>query len=181
MYPPACPYGDDIMILCRSRQEAKAALEQTKNILEDKLSLKLNSKKAKTARKSQAFKFLGYLFGSGYSDYKMPRPQAVKAFKTKVRKVTRRQQPKAMSQIVKELNPVIRGRGRYFVYGKSKRVFWKLDCWIRDRLRAYKLKKWSKLSYQKIPGWRFEKLGLNSLYGLLKQQRPELFLVKGQR
>jgi group II intron reverse transcriptase/maturase len=167
-------YADDILILCRSKREAESALKETKIILEGELKLKVNMEKTKIFHKSQTFEFLGYLFGSGYSDYKMPRPRAIESFKARVRWKTRRQQPKAMSQIIEELNPIIRGWGRYFMYGNSKRIFWQLDCWIRDRVRAYKLKKWSKLSYQKIPGYRLEKMGLVSLYGLFSQQRPKI-------
>lgn len=174
-------YADDIRILCQSKQEAEVALKEARDILEGEIGLKVNTEKTKIKHKSQTFEFLGYLFGSGYSDYKMPRPRAIEAFKAKVRWATRRQQPKSMSQIVEELNPIIRGWGRYFVYGNSKRIYWQLDCWIRDRLRAYKLKRWSKLSYQKISGRRLEKMGLVSLYRLLNQQRLKLSPVKGQR
>lgn len=174
-------YADDIIILCQSRQKAELALKETRHILEDKLGLRLNLEKTRLVHKSQTFQVLGYLFGSGYSDYKMPRSRAIDTFKAKVRRITRRQQPKTMSQIIEELNPVIRGWGRYFMYGNSKRVFWQLDCWIRDRLRAYRLKKWSKLSYRKIPGSRFKKMELVSLYRLLSQQHPKLLLAKGQR
>lgn len=174
-------YADDIIILCRTKEEAERALTRAKEILERELGLKVNEEKTTIRHKRQGFEFLGHLFGSGYSDYKMPRPRAVEAFKAKVRRITRRQQPKAMSKIIEELNPVIRGWGRYFIDSNCKRVYWELDCWIRDRLRAYRLRKWSKLSHRKISRHKLESMGLVSLYGLLKQHELKLLPAKGQR
>lgn len=174
-------YADDIIILCQGREEAERVLTRAKGILEKDLGLRINEEKTTIKHKKQGFEFLGHLFGSGYSDYKMPRQRAIEAFKEKVRQITRRQQPKAVSKIIEELNPVIRGWGRYFIDTNCKRAYWELDCWIRDRVRAYRLKKWSKLSHQKISGYKLEVMGLVSLYKLLKQHELKLLLVKGQR
>jgi len=106
---------DDIVILCQSRTEANRALRLTRQILEKESNLKLNSQKTKIAHKTQTFEVLGFLFGCGYSDYKIPRERAVKTFKEKVRHITRRRQPKSMSKIISELNPVVRGWGNYFL------------------------------------------------------------------
>lgn len=174
-------YADDIMILCQDKVEADRALNRAKQILEIELGLMVNEEKTGIIHKRQGFEFLGHLFGSGYSDYKMPRRRAIEAFKTKVREITRRQQPKAMSKIIEELNPVIRGWGRYFIGSNCKRVYWELDSWARDRVRAYRLRKWSKLSYLKISSHKLESMGLVSLYKLLRQYELKLLLAKGQR
>jgi group II intron reverse transcriptase/maturase len=174
-------YADDVVILCRRKEDAQRALEDARCILEEKLRLQMNREKTRIVHKSQTFEFLGYLFGHGYSDYKMPRPTSIERFKEKVRYLTRRQQPRAMSEIVERLNPVIRGWGRYYVYGHSNRVFWKLDCWIRDRVRAYKRKKWSALAYQKIQGRQLEQMGLVSLYRMYTQYHKPLLPVTGQQ
>ncbi|MCD6231467.1 hypothetical protein J7K28_02385 [Candidatus Aerophobetes bacterium] len=81
----------------------------------------------------------------------MPRDRAVKAFKEKVRHITHRHQPKSMSKIIGELNPVVRGWGNYFLKGNCQRIFDQLDFWLRNRVTTFKLK------------------------------RPELLPVKGQR
>lgn len=174
-------YADDIIILCQGKEEAERVLTRAKEILERQLGLRVNEEKTRIRHKREGFEFLGHLFGSGYSDYKMPRLRAIEALKAKVRQITRREQPKAMSEIIEELNPVIRGWGRYFIDSNCKRVYWELDCWIRDRLRAYRLKKWSKLLHQKIPRHKLKDMGLVSLYELLKQHELKLLPVKGQR
>ena len=131
-------YADDIIILARSRDEAEKALKRTREILEGELNLKLNAQKTKIVHKRQTFEFLGFLFGCGYSDYKIPRKRAIKTFKDKVRHLTRRQQPKSMSQIVRELNPVVRGWGNYYLRGNCQRIFTQLDFWLRNRGTAFK-------------------------------------------
>lgn len=177
-------YADDIVILARTKEEAEKALERTKQILEKELKLSINPAKTRIRHKSKTFEFLGYIFGCKYADYKIPRPEAVKKYKDKVRRITRRQQPKSIVQIIEGLKPVIRGWAKYFMEGNCKRIFWQLDCWTRDRVRAYKLKKWSKLSHLKISGESLEKMGLITLYSFLTQRQPKqlaLFPAKGQR
>lgn len=174
-------YADDIVILCRSKQEAEKALAQTQEILEKQLGLKVNAEKTRILHKSQSFEFLGYAFGYGYSDYKLPRPKAIDKFKERIRQLTRRNQPKSMSQIIKEINPVIRGWRNYFKYGMSKRIFWELDCWIANRLRAYKVKRWGLRTHLKMPHSIFERMGLVTLNETFYPNQPNLLPAMGQR
>jgi len=179
-------YADDIVILCQKKIEAEQALRKTREILERELNLKLNPEKTKITHKSKGFEFLGYNFfgyeeGKWKGNWKIPRKRAIETFKDKIRYLTRRQQPKSMSEIIKEINPVIRGWGNYFIYGTCKRKFWQLDCWIRDRVKAYKVRGWGKLAHLKYPNWKLKLMGLCSLSGLLYHRRLELLLVRGQR
>ena len=156
-------YADDILIMAKTQAEAQGALQRTKEILEKELELRLNSEKTSLRHKRKAFEFLGYLFGCGYTDYKIPRKRAIDKFKNKIRRITRRQQPKKIEEIIKELNPVIRGWRNYFIYGNCKKIFWSLDCWIENRLRAFKVKTWGYRTHLKMPHELFEKLGLLTL------------------
>lgn len=173
-------YADDMIILCRKRQEAERALERTRQILQKELGLTLNEEKTRIIHKSQPFEFLGYLFGRGYSDYKIPQKRAIDSFKNKVRWITRRQQPKKLEEVIKELNPVIRGWRNYFIYGNCKRIFWELDCWVENRLRAFKVKRWGLRTHLKMPHEVFEKLGLATLNETFYPNYNNLLLVKGQ-
>jgi group II intron reverse transcriptase/maturase len=173
-------YADDIVVMCRTRQEAEIALVRIRQVLEGQLKLKLNNQKTKVIQKSQGFEFLGYYFGNGYSDYKLPRKRAIEAFKDKVRYISRRQQPKSMSMIIAELNPVVRGWGNYFVKGNCKRIFTELDLWIKKRITAYKLKRQGGYGHQKYPYSRFRAMGMLFLQDLLYAGQPELSPVMGQ-
>lgn len=177
----AVRFADDIVILCRSRTEAEKALRRTREILEGELSLKLNSQKTKITHKRKTFEFLGFLFGCGYSDYKIPRERAVKAFKDKVRHLTRRHQPKSMSQIISELNPVVRGWGNYFLKGNCQRRFNQLDFWLRNRVTAFKLKRQGGYGHRKYPYSKLKAMGMLFLKDLLYARRPDLLPAKGQR
>lgn len=174
-------YADDIIILCQSKLGAEEALRKAREILEVELRLSLNADKTKMTHKTQGFEFLGYYFGCGYSDYKMPRRRAIEAFKEKIRLITRRQQPKSMLGIIREINPIIRGWANYFIYGNCRRLFWELDCWTRDRVKAYKVRGWGKLAHLKYPNWKLKAMGLCSLTGLLYLHQQKLLPATGQR
>jgi len=174
-------YADDVVILCRDKQEAERALERTRRILQAELGLRLNEEKTRVIHKSQPFEFLGYLFGRGYSDYKIPRKRAIDSFKAKVRWITRRQQPRKVEEVIRELNLVIRGWRNYFIYGNCKRIFWELDCWIENRLRAFEVKSWGLRAHLIMPHEVFEKLGLATLNDTFYPDFNGLLPVKGQR
>jgi len=150
-------YADDIVVLCRSEEEAKRVMAKIKEILEGELRLKLNPEKTRIVHLSKGFEFLGYVFRWGY---KYPRNKSREAFEDKIRHMTRRSQPKSVSQIIKEINPVIRGWGNYFMYGSCLMLYRKYDYWIRRRLRAFKAKKWVSIrTWREYPESRWKELG----------------------
>lgn len=169
-------YADDWVIPCRSKQQAQRALEITREIIRQDLGLQLNSEKTKITHIKQGFEFLGYLFKEGYSLYSFPSVKAIKAFKQKVRQITRRQRPLKLSEIIRQLNGVIRGWGNYFRLGNVKHLFWVLDCWIRWRIRAFITKCWA--WYRTTKGKKYtsrfihQRLGLVSLYAIKTRRRP---------
>jgi group II intron reverse transcriptase/maturase len=173
-------YADDIVVLCKTKQEAEAALGRIREILEGMLKLKLNSEKSRIVHKAWGFEFLGFKFGSGYSDYKIPRDRAIRAFKDKIRFISRRHQPKSMSMIISELNPVVRGWGNYFIRGNCGRIFIELDFWLRNRITAFKLKRQGGYGHREYPYSRLRAMGMLFLKDLLYAKRPELIPVMGQ-
>jgi group II intron reverse transcriptase/maturase len=173
-------YADDAVVLCRTKTEAEAALSKMREVLEGKLKLRLNAQKTKIIHKTQGFEFLGYYFGRGYSDYKIPRSRAIEVFKDKVRRITRRHQPKSMSMIITELNPVVRGWGNYFIKSNCGKLFIDLDFWLRNRITAFKLKRQGGYGHRKYPYSRLRAMGMLFLKDLLYARRPELVPVMGQ-
>ena len=172
-------YADDVLVMCQSKAEAEKALRRVRQILEGELNLKVNTQKTKIVHKSQNFEFLGFLFGYGYSNYKIPRERAVKAFKDRVRHLTRRHQPKSMSQIIRELNPVVRGWGNYFLKSNCQKVFVGLDFWLRNRITAFKLKRQGGYEHRKYPYPRLKAMGMLFLRDLLYAKRPDLLPARG--
>jgi RNA-directed DNA polymerase len=157
-------YADDFVILCRRRWKAQLILELVEKVMQ-KLRLTLNPDKTRVVNGYRdGFTFLGYRFKMGY---KSPRPEAVSAFKDKVRGATRRQQPKKLDLVITGLNPIIRGWGNYYRYGDTKELFRALDKWIRMRLRCFLEKKRAHLNQnQRLPISVFNRAGLISLIDL---------------
>jgi len=134
-------YADDILILCGSKSAALNAFEQAKRYLEEELLLTVNVEKTHIVHSSVGVKFLGVEIHTGFTVIQRAK---VRAFKAKVKAMTRRNTPVNLAKIVKDLNPLLRGFANYFRISNCKREFEGLSMWIRRRLRAIGLKLWKK-------------------------------------
>lgn len=134
-------YADDILIFCRSRAGAENALAQATKILEKELKLTVNQMKSHIAHSDVGVKFLGVEIGSRYTRIQ---PKKLIGFKQKIKQMTRRNGGKPLEQVIKELNPVIRGFSQYFRIANAGRVFSKIARWLRRRLRSIQLRLWKK-------------------------------------
>ena len=162
-------FADDFVVLTKSKKKANRALEVVKEIIEGKLNLRLHPEKTVVTNFGEGFNFLGFKFKNWR--YKSPRKKALKKFKGRVREITRRQQPWEVEFIINQLNPVIRGWGNYFSEGNVKKLYEKLDGWIRMRIRAYMEK--GKAHYnqnKRIPNALLRQKGLKSLLMILSCQ-----------
>ena len=127
-------YADDFVVLCKSEKKAQRALEVVTRILTEDLLLTIHPEKTKVTSFKEGFDFLGFRL---HTRFKKPRAKAIVSFKDKVRLLTRRQQGKNLEEVIKALNPTIRGWGRYFRGSNWKMVAAELDAWIRMRLRSF--------------------------------------------
>jgi RNA-directed DNA polymerase len=124
-------YADDLVILCRSREEAEAALAVLAEVLRGR-KLTLHPVKTRVRSWEEGFEFLGYRFQAGQ---RWPRRSSVVGLKDKIRTRTRRTNGHSLEMIVTQLNPVIRGWYAYYRH-VHPRMFRELDGWIRGRLRS---------------------------------------------
>jgi len=126
-------YADDFVVLCRSEQEAKAALEQVKTWVEQN-GLTLHPEKTRIVDATQpgGFDFLGYHFERGY---RWPRRKAMDSLKDKVREITPRSCGMSLEATVARLNQTLRGWYAYFQHG-HRSYFVEIDGYVRGRLRA---------------------------------------------
>ena len=161
----AVRYADDSLCVCRTREEAEAALEQVRQILEGQLGLQLHPQKTRVVHITEGFEFLGFRFWRDAEGLHLqPRARAVQQVKEKIRYHTRRLQPRRVDQIVAKLNPVIMGWGRYFRIGEMRHVGRRLDRWILRRLRAFLAKRWRTANWRRYPdSFFYRRLGLRSL------------------
>ncbi|NYR12537.1 maturase [Pseudoalteromonas sp. MIP2626] len=132
-------YADDILILCCTEKAAKNALTVATQILEKGLKLTVNQKKTHIAHSSEGVKFLGVEIGSNWTCIQATK---LKGFKQRVKRLTKRNSGMNLIEVIKRLNPVVRGFVNYFSIANSKRVLNLLARWVRRRLRAIQLRLW---------------------------------------
>jgi len=135
-------YADDFVIICEKRYMAKEALKRVAQIL-SRLKLTLHPIKTRIADMAkEGFDFLGMYFrkqrgklSGKLAPFMWPSAKAMKAARAKLRQLTSRRDLRyAPSEIVKSLNPVIRGWRNYFTVGNSTKKLQDLDRYVRHRL-----------------------------------------------
>lgn len=134
-------YADDIVILKTSKSAAQNAFKQARLILEDDLKLKVNREKTKLVNLRDGISYLGVLIRPKWTFIQTNR---IARFKDKVRELTRRNTAKNLFQVIRDLNPVLRGFVNYFKVANCNTTLKRLMFWIRRRLRALQLKLWKK-------------------------------------
>jgi RNA-directed DNA polymerase len=124
-------YADDFVVLCRSSQEAAAALATVQRWTAE-AGLTLHPTKTRVVNAvDDGFDFLGYRFAAGG---RRPRAKSLQKFKDAVRAKTKRTAGHSLSQIIEDLNRTLRGWFEYFKHS-HRSTFAPLDGWIRRRLR----------------------------------------------
>ncbi len=162
-------YADDFVILCRTREEADAALAEVRAwVGENGLALHPEKTHVGDCRQpGQGFEFLGYRFEAGQRHV---RQKSLNKFKDSIREKTRRTRGDSLACAVKDLNPLLRGWFGYFKYAHHT-TFGKLDGFVRRRLRAV-LRKQEKrpgrgvcrADHQRWPNAFFAEAGLFALH-----------------
>ena len=131
-------YADDLVILCKSREDAERALALLHTLMTG-LKLKLHPEKTKivdTREVGAGFDFLGYRFERSHSRLNRKlRKKSRDALKAKIRELTPRKAGRSIKMIVADLNPVLRGWFNYF-RDCAQFVFEDTDKFIRRRLRS---------------------------------------------
>ena len=159
-------YADDFVILCASREEAEAALEEVRQWMEQ-AGLTLHPTKTRIVDASQqgGFDFLGCHFERGY---RWPRQKSLDKFKEAIREKTRKLRSGSMSEITEDINRTTRGWIEYFKHSHRTK-FAPLDSWIRQRLRTIQRKRHKGkgrargVDHQRWPNACFAEIGLFSL------------------
>ena len=126
-------YADDFVVLCRSDQQARDALQRVKAWAEPN-GLVLHPVKTRIVDASQpgGFDFLGYHFEQGQH---WPREKSYQKYKDTIRDKTRRCNGHSLRTIIGRVNRTTRGWYAYFKHS-PRRTFVSLDGWIRMRLRS---------------------------------------------
>ena len=141
-------YCDDLVVLCRTKAQAEAALAELRALLAD-LGLALAEEKTRLVcvnEDSEAFDFLGFQHRMVDSFSKpgvrflarWPSARAMQAARMRIREITdRRRLLSPVEEIVAELNRFLIGWGGYFRRGNSSRHFDKIDHFAFDRVARF--------------------------------------------
>jgi RNA-directed DNA polymerase len=128
-------YADDFVVLCRSREEAEAALAEVREWVEaNGLSLHPDKTHVGDCREpGQGFEFLGYRFEAGR---RWVRKKSLDRLKDRVRDKTRRTRGDSLARVIDDLNALLRGWFGYFKHAYHT-TFTEVDGFVRRRLRAF--------------------------------------------
>ena len=135
-------YADDCNIYVKTPRAGERVLESVKQYLEKKLKLKVNPKKSKVEKATNA-KFLGFSFFRRKGETCIRIAMRTKErFMEKMRNLTRRTRTGKLEDIVKEVNRYTRGWIGYYRLAATPSVYEQLDEWTRRRLRQLLWKRW---------------------------------------
>jgi hypothetical protein len=157
--------------------------------------VQLHPEKTRIVQVRQGFQFLGYQIAQGKGHrlprwkhqgrgnalnlYAVPRDKSVKRFKDQVRRLTRRKTPVRLEELIRELNPVIRGWGNYYRKANVRTLFNRLDRWIERRLYSFLAKRWRNAMWRRYPTKRLiQEYGLVRLFHLTPSFYPVLLPEK---
>lgn len=163
-------YADDFVVLCRSPEEAAAALATIQAWVAEN-GLRLHPQKTHVGdcrQAGQGFEFLGYRFEAGQ---RWVRKKSLSRLKDKIRERTRRTSGQSLARIIDSLNPMLKGWFAYFKHAHPY-TYRRLDQFIRRRLRSILLKQTTKRSghgltranHHRWPNSFFAEAGLLALH-----------------
>ena len=181
-------FADDVVVMCKSREQAEAALERLREVLAE---LGLEPKEAKTRIVhlevgGEGLDFLGFHHRMVKSWSRRtgrpvaflarwPADKAMQRARDRIRELSdRRRLLFSPETIAQDVSMFLRGWAAYFRYGNSARHFGKIEYYARSRLAAFIRKRsrrsrgygWSVLVYQSP-----DQLGLVSLVGTVVAPR----------
>ena len=176
-------WADDWVITCHSAAEARAAVATARKILEQ-LGVQLHPDKTRIVHVQHGFEFLGYKikFGQGLrlspekirsgatagALYAYPREKSIRHFMDQVRARTRRRISLKTRQLIDRLNPLLRGWGEYYKRAHVRKLFHRLDGWIRRRIWSHRHRRWRCAGWKDLPAARlYGEYGLVNLVQLI--------------
>lgn len=132
-----CRYADDCNIYVQSLKAGQRVMASISRFLEKRLKLYVNRAKSSVAIVDER-RFLGYrLFRDGSLGIS---PESLKRLKQRVRRITRRNRPVRLTDMIAELNRLLIGWMNYYCFSRSSWILSRLDSWIRRRSRCFRLK-----------------------------------------
>lgn len=173
-FAPLIRYADDVLILTKYRAD-KALYYLEQLTTRWKLKLNLNKTRLVDAEK-ESFDFLGYSFKKELNlektkrvAYFWPSQKAERSIREKIRKITNPRRSVKVQEVVKELNPIIRGWVNYFRIANSSKKFGKIRLYAANKVRKFIRRRQNRsgYGYRNYPdNYLYKRLGLYRDYRL---------------
>jgi RNA-directed DNA polymerase len=166
-------YADDFVVMISgTRDDAQALFDETTMVLAP-MGLRLSEEKTRVCHIDEGFDFLGWRIQrrnwkgrtGKKAIYTYPSKKALASIVDKVRSLTRRANHRTLADLLRRLNPVLRGWCNYFRHGVSSRTFsyvdhyafWRIVGWLRKRHLGLNM---HTLVRRYLPGWRIRDKGI---------------------
>ncbi|WP_152648601.1 group II intron reverse transcriptase/maturase [Streptacidiphilus anmyonensis] len=159
-------YADDFVVMVHgSRADAEALWDEVAAVLAP-MGLRLSPEKSRVCHIDEGFDFLGFRIQRQVKRgtnkryvYTWPSKKALSSIIEKVRQITRSHRHRMLADLLRHLNPVLRGWCNYFKHGVSKRTFayvgyfawWRVVTWLRKRHKGLS---WGAFIRRVVPGWQ---------------------------
>jgi RNA-directed DNA polymerase len=154
-----------VVMVAGTRDDAEALRGEVSTVLAP-MGLRLSVAKTTVCHLDEGFDFLGWRIqrrrwrgrAGKRAVYTYPSKKALARVMAKVRQLTRRRLHRRLTDLLRRLNPVLRGWCNYFYHGVSSRTFnyldhfafWRVVGWLRKRHVGLN---WGTLHRRYLPGW----------------------------
>lgn len=159
-------YADDFVIMIGGRRDHAEALWGEVGAVLAPMGLRLSVEKSRICHIDEGFEFLGWRIQRQHKPgtvkryvYTWPSKKSLTSITAKVRTLTRRNRHRTLADLLRQVNPVLRGWCNYFKHGVSKRTFnyvdhfawWRIVGWLRKRHLGLN---WGTLVRRFLPAWQ---------------------------
>jgi RNA-directed DNA polymerase len=180
-------YADDfVVMIAGTRDDAEALWDEVGQLLAP-MGLRLSEEKTRVCHIDEGFDFLGWRIQrrawrsrtGKTAVYTYPSKKSLASIVDKVRQLTRRAKHRTLADLLRRLNPVLRGWCNYFRHGVSKRTFgyvdhfafWRIVGWLKKRHLGLNM---HTLVRRYLPGWEISDGGIDMF-------RPNRFAIERYR
>jgi len=166
-------YADDFVVMINGQRQDAEALWSEVGLVLAPMGLRLSEAKTRVCHIDEGFDFLGWRIQrrawrsrtGKMAVYTYPSKKSLASVMNKVRTLTRRASHRRLADLLRRLNPVLRGWCNYFRHGVSKRTFSYLGYYVFRRIWGWLRKRHPKLNRRTLarrhlPDWEISDDGV---------------------
>jgi RNA-directed DNA polymerase len=132
--PTFVRYADDFVVMCATEEQAYTVKQRLTEWLEPR-GLAFNDEKTRVVHIDEGFDFLGFHVRR-FEGKLLTKPsrEAAKRFKEKVTAISKEMATAKTADVIRRLNPLIKGWSTYYRGAAASKVFGDLDHWMYKRM-----------------------------------------------